>query len=287
MLSKGEIDLIVYGFIGVSSGYLGDFSYETHIKFYPEYCNLNIDPSIYEGSTKKRFIHILESSDSNTQSKILKGVLDKFPIIPISKHWSVSEKRTEQRNQLRPEIEKIISRLNSNPNPPVRNSYFDILTIINDMGKEFERKPSLYSNKGEEDLRDHFLMLLEPYFEGSATGETFNKSGKTDILLRHEGNNIFIGECKFWTGKKGFHDTIDQLLGYLTWRDSKTAVIMFVPNKDFSSVIETAKTAIANHQNYVMFNDDSDDSWHNYTFHLNDDKNKEIKLALMLYHIPK
>lgn len=65
---------------------------------------------------------------------------------------------------------------------------------------------------------------------GSATGETFNKKGKTDILLRHAGNNAFVGECKFWKGEKSFLSTIDQLLGYLTWRDSKTAVIMFVKN---------------------------------------------------------
>lgn len=43
------------------------------------------------------------------------------------------------------------------------STYLDILTMINDMGKEFERKPSVYSDKGEEDLRDHFLMLLEHF----------------------------------------------------------------------------------------------------------------------------
>jgi hypothetical protein len=29
-------------------------------------------------------------------------------------------------------------------------------------------------------------------------GETENGTGKTDILVRHEGANAFIGECKFW-----------------------------------------------------------------------------------------
>jgi hypothetical protein len=64
--------------------------------------------------------------------------------------------------------------------------------------------PSTYKNKGEEELRDHILLLLEPNFEGSATGETFNKSGKTDILLRYDGKNVFIGECKFWKGVRLF-----------------------------------------------------------------------------------
>lgn len=173
------------------------------------------------------------------------------------------------------------------PDPTLADeTYNDILTVINDMGKQFERIPSVYSDKGEEDLRDHFLMLLEPRFDGSATGETFNKSGKADILLRYDGGNVFVGECKFWTGAKGFLKTIDQLLGYLTWRDSKTSVIMFVRNKDFTSVIQSAKESIQTHENFIKFVNEKDESWFNYIFHLNGDKNKEIKVAIMLYHTP-
>lgn len=171
------------------------------------------------------------------------------------------------------------------PDPTLdENTYNDILRIINDMGKAFERNPSVYSNKGEEDLRDHFLMQLEPNYEGSATGETFNKKGKTDILLRHDGNNAFVGECKFWKGEKSFLSTIDQLLGYLTWRDSKTAVIMFVKNRDFTQTLNVAKSAIKNHKNFVRFNGGQDETWLNYTFNLPEDTNKEIQLALMMYH---
>ncbi|MGG2953388.1 hypothetical protein [Geobacillus stearothermophilus] len=173
------------------------------------------------------------------------------------------------------------------PEPTLpEDTYFDILKLIHDMGKEFERKPSVYNGKEEEHLRDHFLMMLEPHFEGSATGETFNKSGKTDILLRHENTNVFIGECKFWKGKKVFMDTIDQLLSYLTWRDSKAAIILFVKNKDFSSVIKTVKEEIVKHPNYLGFVSEMDDSWLNYRFHINGDKNREVKMAVMLYHIP-
>ncbi len=89
------------------------------------------------------------------------------------------------------------------PEPAIDESiYKQILSIINDVGKQFERLPSTYAGKEEEHLRDHMLLILEPNFEGAATGETFNKSGKTDILLRYEGNNAFIAELKFWRGKK-------------------------------------------------------------------------------------
>lgn len=166
-------------------------------------------------------------------------------------------------------------------------TYVEILKLIHDVGKEFERLPSLYAGKEEEHLRDHFLMMLEPNFEGSATGETFNKTGKTDILLRYEGSNVFIGECKFWKGEKSYLATISQLLGYLTWRDSKAAVIMFVPNKDFTSVVETAKEASPKHTNFLKYVDEKDETWFNYEFHLDGDRNRVVKLAVMLYHIPR
>ncbi|PAD70658.1 hypothetical protein CHH83_02310 [Bacillus sp. 7586-K] len=210
-------------------------------------------------------------------------------IVPIRKKSNVSSTFSVPSPKVKKKI-NIKPAQSKNGYTPVptlnKEEYFDILKIINDMGKEFERKPSVYKNKGEEDLRDHFLMMLEPNFEGSATGETFNKSGKTDILLRFNGSNVFVGECKFWTGKKGFIKTIDQLLGYLTWRDSKTAVIMFVNNKDFTNVVNTAKESISEHPNFIKFDFDSDESWFNYTFHITGDKNKEIKMALMLYHTP-
>jgi hypothetical protein len=135
------------------------------------------------------------------------------------------------------------------PEPALDDSiYQQILKITHDVGKQFERLPSTYAGKDEEHLRDHFLLILEPNFEGSATGETFNKAGKTDILLRHEGSNVFVAELKYWRGKKAYLDTITQLLSYLTWRDSKAAVVIFVPNKDFSSVIGTIEGATGEHQ---------------------------------------
>ncbi|MFM9616172.1 hypothetical protein ACKI18_46870, partial [Streptomyces niveiscabiei] len=60
-----------------------------------------------------------------------------------------------------------------------------------------ERSPTAFKTMGEEDLRQHFLVQLNGQFDGAATGETFNYEGKTDILLRVAGRNIFIAECKF------------------------------------------------------------------------------------------
>jgi hypothetical protein len=75
MLTKPEIYKVVNGYIGVRDGYLGDFNYRSHEEFYPYYCEVDISPSAYEGTTRERFISILETADNTTKAKILKGVL--------------------------------------------------------------------------------------------------------------------------------------------------------------------------------------------------------------------
>lgn len=164
--------------------------------------------------------------------------------------------------------------------------YHQILKIIHDVGKQFERLPSTYAGKDEEHLRDHILLILEPNFEGSATGETFNKKGKTDILLRHESSNVFVAELKYWHGKKAYLDTITQLLSYLTWRDSKADVVIFVSNKDFSSVLSTIRESTHEHPNYLGFVKEVDEGWFQYRFHINDDTNREVRLAVRAFHVP-
>ncbi|MBN3737575.1 hypothetical protein BGV68_32240 [Burkholderia ubonensis] len=167
-------------------------------------------------------------------------------------------------------------------------AYEKILECINIIGKMFERLPSTYADKEEEHLRDHILVTLGAAVLGSTTGETFNKRGKTDILVRSAagGNNEFVGECKFWRGESIYLATIDQLLDYLGWRDNKAAVILFVPNKGFSSVLKTIRDSTCNHPNFVRFVSEQDESWLNYEFKLRDDPDRVIKVAIMAYHMP-
>lgn len=77
---KGEILKLVNEYIGVHGGYLGDFSYRTHREFYPQFCGVEANPDEFEGTTRERFIKILESSDTETQARIFEGVLRKYPV---------------------------------------------------------------------------------------------------------------------------------------------------------------------------------------------------------------
>jgi hypothetical protein len=78
-MTRMEIKKLVNRYIGVSGGYLGDFSYRTHADFYVEYCDLDIDPYQFDGTTRERFEKILETSPRNVQAKIIRGIIEKYP----------------------------------------------------------------------------------------------------------------------------------------------------------------------------------------------------------------
>lgn len=78
-LDKQEALRVTNRYIGVSSGYLGDFTYRSHTDFYPEYCGIyDIFPDELEGTTRERFIEILTTQSPDRQAKILRGVIEKF-----------------------------------------------------------------------------------------------------------------------------------------------------------------------------------------------------------------
>lgn len=128
--------------------------------------------------------------------------------------------------------------------------YEHILSTMQHMAVVIERAPSSFEKIDEEGIRQHFLMQLNGHYQGDATGETFNAAGKTDILIRVEDKNIFIAECKFWRGPSGFTDAIDQLLGYATWRDSKTAIVVLNRGTAFSTVLDKIPETLKLHPNF-------------------------------------
>ena len=122
--------------------------------------------------------------------------------------------------------------------------YKDILDSIKHTGSTYERTPSSYKTLHEEDLRNTLLAALNATYKGDATGETFRNRGKTDICIERDNRAAFVAECKMWTGQKEVGKAIDQLDGYLTWRDCKTALIYFVRRKDFLKTLESAGAAL-------------------------------------------
>lgn len=165
-------------------------------------------------------------------------------------------------------------------------NYNHILSVIQNMAQVMERSPSAFKGIGEEGLRQHFLVQLNGHFEGAATGETFNVNGKTDILLRANGRNIFIAECKFWKGPKHYRETIDQLLGYTAWRDTKTAILIFNRSTAMSTVLDGVSTETAGHINFKRKLDWKHESGYRYIFHHNGDTNREFMLTVLIFDVP-
>jgi hypothetical protein len=164
--------------------------------------------------------------------------------------------------------------------------YQYILEVMKSMSLVIERNPSSFSSLNEETIRDHFLLQLNGHYEGSATGETFNASGKTDILIRVDNKNVFIAECKFWRGSKSFDEAIDQLLGYLTWRDSKCAIIIFNKTKDSNTVRQKMHEVMSlrpNHRKTVFHRADGDSR---YVLVKDSDLGREIFVTTQLYDMP-
>lgn len=139
------------------------------------------------------------------------------------------------------------------PEPGIAEETFEhILHLIRHQGRTFERTPSTYAVHGEEDLRNIMLAQLNGHFEGEAAGEVFRGRGKTDICIEEDSRAAFVGECKIWTGPTGLANALDQLLGYLTWRDSKAALIVFnSKNRHFSQLLQTVPDGLKSHPLYI------------------------------------
>src|SRR5258708_24838514 len=186
-----------------------------------------------------------------------------------------------------PKIEQLKPAGAFKPEPALANEdYEEILRIMHNMVQVMELSPQAFHNMGEEDLRSHFLVQLNGAFKGQATGETFNFQGKTDILIRVEGKNVFIAECKFWKGEKALLATLDQLLSYLSWRDTKAAVLVFNRNADFSAVLAKILETVPKHPHFKRDLGASGESAFRYVFAQPNDSNREIILTVLAFDIP-
>ena len=159
----------------------------------------------------------------------------------------------------------------------------DFAAIITDLRRtlgSFERLPQGRVKAPEEHLRDEIITALQPL--GPATGESYSKRGKSDIYLPYDGHAVFLAECKWWRGKKAFAEkALPQLLDrYVIWRDTHTAMILFIRNKNATKVISEAIDAIRSHPRYVTELERIGDV-PTFRFHHDGDEARFLTLALL------
>jgi hypothetical protein len=164
--------------------------------------------------------------------------------------------------------------------------YEHILSVVSNMVTVMERSPKAFSGMGEEDLRQHFLVQLNGHYEGQATGETFNFEGKTDILIRVDGKNIFIAECKFWRGPEVFSQALDQLLGYATWRDSKLALLVFNRERQLSTLLSKIPELVKAHRCFKRHLAYGTETGFRFVMRHKDDPEREVTLTVLVFEVP-
>lgn len=165
-------------------------------------------------------------------------------------------------------------------------NYEHILNVVQNMTLVLERSPSAFKNLDEEAIRQHFLIQLNGHYEGSATAETFNGEGKTDILVREDGKNIFIAECKFWKGPVKMMEAIDQLLSYTSWRDTKTALLLFVRDTALSTVLSKVSETLKQHSSFKRALPIEGETRFRSVFGQPKDANREVFVTTLVFNVP-
>ncbi|MCW3110716.1 MAG: hypothetical protein JWQ09_5222 [Segetibacter sp.] len=215
------------------------------------------------------YIHIIasniESGNSRLDTEIrnflrlrkekLKGDQDKYRSLFKQINIPLKRKEDEVVTCVLLDTNQIVKNIRPTAHQPEiyvidRSKILDIIHILNNQGRQFEKTPNTFKDSGENDFRNILLVNLNCVFEGKATGETFNNKGKTDIHLNIAKGDILVCECKIWAGGDLYKKTIDQLLGYLTWRESYGIMITFIRNTKPSTVLKEAPIAIQSHESY-------------------------------------
>jgi len=186
---------------------------------------------------------------------------------------------------------KLVKPLPHVPNRPAEyaisdKDYEHILSVIRHEGATFETTPKTYAKHDEEELRDIILAHLNGHYQGDATSETFRRSGKTDIRIEFENRAAFVGECKVWRGEKEIIEAIDQLTGYLTWRDCKTAIVIFNKhNKEFSAIQEKIPAIFQGHENYLNTGSGRNAGEWRFRLKSKEDKERHVLIHVFLFNL--
>ena len=106
-------------------------------------------------------------------------------------------------------------------------------------------------------------------------------------MIRSDGKNIFIAECKYWDGPNTLTAAIDQLLDYSSWRDTKVAVIVFSRRKKFTNVLNSIKLTTKEHPNCKRELEPRSETSFPFIFSHRDDPNREMILTVMAFDVPK
>lgn len=237
-----------------------DSKFEINFKSYREMINyINNDANAYNSSLEKTITNFLNNRKSKADN--FSGLMQKISI-PLKMN-DRAPSTTRIPLTIKKELKTFPKQTVPEKNCEISDKdYSHIKNIISQVCNSFEHSPSAYQKLSEEELRDILLANLNTHYSSLATGETFSKSGKTDIRIQFENRSAYIAECKIWHGIGGFQKAITQLFSYTTWRDIKTSLIIFNKEiKDFTSIIEKIQSELESHELKINMSAISKNEW--------------------------
>lgn len=191
--------------------------------------------------------------------------------------------------EIRPELRPVLKK----PTPKRPEEYFlrkadveAVVELVKRYGRSLETTPHAVEGQDEPDIRALVLAQLNGLVDGDATGETFSKLGKSDIHLKLPKGDILIAECKVWSGAKEYGAAIDQLFGYLTWRECYGIIICFVRNRNLTTVLQQAEQAIRAHPTFrpAFRTVEANHFVSNHLFP--DDPKRTVEVHHLFFHFP-
>jgi hypothetical protein len=180
-MSIHEIDLLVEGYIGTTTdGYLNNFSYSKHERFYPLYCNLDIDVPAYRAkghTTRTAFIQILKDAQPRDQAKIIRGV---FEMVPPP--GEANDKTTQKKRELYKELLAVADRLEADgqvTNPIIQQTSETVYEALKDA-------EALLKTRGAKNAVDRAHTALHGYLKRLCLdrGETLQDDSQLTFIYK-------------------------------------------------------------------------------------------------------
>jgi hypothetical protein len=239
----------------------------------------------------------IESHNTQLQNKIRCQVVQRRERIGIiqsvSKTLNIPIQSRDEAPSLThlPLNPKVIQQLSTQNNRPPEytisnDDYENILRIIRHVGSSYERTPVTFAKHNEEELRDILMSHLNGYYDGLANGEAFRKKGKTDICIEFKNRAAFVAECKVWKGEQKITEAIDQLHGYLTWRDCKTALIIFNKNvAGFKQIQEKVPVILTKHPTFLRIENTHNSGEWRMVFRSSEDPERLVLIHVFLFNL--
>lgn len=233
--------------------------------------------TLVEGAVKRR------RNEALTRANLVRSLE-----IPIRRRQDVPVTYSFPVRRRRPVVgSSTVPAATSPPEPSLAMAdYEGILRMIASLGTCVERSPRAFAAMNEEDLRWLCLVILNAHYEGGAVGEAFSYSGKTDILISENGRSVFVAECKVWQGPASLSNAVGQLLSYLTWRDTKAAILLFSRRKSFSRVLAVVPDVLRRHSTFRRETPVPMENAFRVVLGRPDDPGQEIIVTVLAFDVP-